>query len=57
MLNRSDGKVEAVFEGEKSDVDELVDFCRKGPQGAIVKKVEVLWEGFKEEFKYFEICY
>jgi hypothetical protein len=32
---------EAVFEGEPRDVDALVDFCRRGPRGADVERVEV----------------
>jgi acylphosphatase len=42
--NRADGTVEAVFEGEPEAVDELVDFCRKGPGHARVTRVEVVAE-------------
>ena len=41
VRNRPDGAVEAVFEGEPADVDALVDFCRRGPRGADVERVEV----------------
>ncbi len=41
VRNRSDGAVEAVFEGEPQDVEALVDFCRRGPRGADVERVEV----------------
>ena len=41
VRNRSDGAVEAVFEGERQDVEALVDFCRHGPRGAEVERVEV----------------
>ena len=41
VRNRSDGAVEAVFEGEPQDVETLVDFCRRGPRGADVERVEV----------------
>ena len=40
VRNRSDGAVEAVFEGEPQDVEALVDFCRRGPRGADVERVE-----------------
>jgi acylphosphatase len=33
--------VEAVFEGEPSAVDELVEFCRHGPSRAEVASVDV----------------
>jgi acylphosphatase len=41
VRNRPDGAVEAVFEGEATDVEALVDFCRRGPPGAGVDRVEV----------------
>jgi acylphosphatase len=44
VRNRPDGTVEAVFEGEPEDVDALVDFCREGPRGAEVERVEVARE-------------
>jgi acylphosphatase len=41
VRNRPDGSVEAVFEGDPEDVEALVDFCRRGPRGAEVERVEV----------------
>jgi acylphosphatase len=41
VSNRSDGAVEAVFEGEPDAVDALVRFTREGPRGADVSDVEV----------------
>ena len=41
VRNRPDGAVEAVFEGEREDVEALVDFCRQGPRGADVERVDV----------------
>jgi len=40
VRNRADGAVEAVFEGEPEDVQALVEFCRHGPRGAVVERVE-----------------
>ncbi|HEX6702149.1 MAG TPA: acylphosphatase [Gaiellaceae bacterium] len=40
IANRWDGAVEAVFEGEADAVERLVDFCRLGPRGARVDRVE-----------------
>jgi acylphosphatase len=40
VANRPDGAVEAVFEGEPDAVESLVDFCRRGPRGADVERVE-----------------
>ena len=41
VRNRPDGAVEAVFEGEREDVEALVDFCRRGPRGAEIERVDV----------------
>ena len=41
VRNRSDGAVEAAVEGPSADVDTLVAWCRSGPGGADVSRVEV----------------
>jgi acylphosphatase len=44
VRNRSDGRVEAVFEGARPQVESMIDWCRKGPPLARVTSVEVSWE-------------
>ena len=39
--NRSDGSVEALFEGDQDDVEAMIAFCRQGPRGAEVDGIEV----------------
>jgi acylphosphatase len=41
VRNRSDGAVEAVFEGDRAAVDRMVTWCHQGPTGARVDRVEV----------------
>jgi acylphosphatase len=41
ITNRPDGAVEAVFEGEPEAVEQLVEFCRRGPSRAQVASVDV----------------
>ncbi len=41
VANRSDGAVEAVFEGEPKAVEALVELCRQGPAGAEVTGLDV----------------
>ncbi len=55
IRNLSDGRVEAVFEGEGSEVKKLVDYCRKGPKGAAVTDISVEWKPSKDEFTTFAI--
>jgi acylphosphatase len=44
IANRSDGTVEAVFEGPSEAVEELVAFCRDGPTAATVERADVTEE-------------
>ena len=44
VRNRSDGRVEAVFEGAPEAVDQAVSWCGAGPRWATVSGVEVLDE-------------
>lgn len=43
VRNTSDGEVEAVFEGDKSAVEEMIAWCRHGPPAARVSNVHVVW--------------
>lgn len=44
VRNLMDGRVEAVFEGPKERVDEIVAWCHEGPPAAHVEVVDVTWE-------------
>jgi acylphosphatase len=44
VRNTPDGTVEAVFEGEEEAVESMVRWCREGPRGAVVERVEVIDE-------------
>jgi acylphosphatase len=41
VRNTWDGTVEAAFEGAPEAVARLVDYCREGPSGARVERVDV----------------
>lgn len=41
VRNRSDGTVEAALEGEATAVEAMLDFCRRGPERAVVQRIEV----------------
>lgn len=57
VRNLPDGRVEAVFEGEKSDIEQMIDWCRAGPPAASVLKVEVTWDNPRGEFNGFRVVY
>jgi acylphosphatase len=44
VANRSDGSVEAVFEGDEDAVRSMIEFAREGPRRAEVRDVEVVEE-------------
>jgi acylphosphatase len=55
VQNTSDRRVEAIFEGDKADVEQLIDFCRSGPPDARVTEIALQWETYTGEFKAFKI--
>lgn len=55
VRNLADGRLEAVFEGEKDKVEELVNWAKKGPMFAKVNGLESIPEEYQGEFNNFEI--
>lgn len=50
VRNLPTGQVEAVIEGERETVDDLIRWCHQGPPEARVKKVETEWEPYRGDF-------
>ncbi|MBW3584967.1 MAG: acylphosphatase [Cyanobacteria bacterium 0813] len=44
VRNLPDGRVEAVFEGEKKAVEGMISWCRRGPSGATVSELVLEYE-------------
>ncbi|MDO9529203.1 MAG: acylphosphatase [Syntrophales bacterium] len=57
VRNVPDGRVDTVFEGEKGNVDTMIEWCRKGPPFATVTDIEIIEEIYTEEFEDFRIRY
>lgn len=55
VRNLPDGRVEAVFEGEKQDVASMLRWCAHGPPGAEVKDMDANWEEYSSDFDLFSI--
>ena len=49
VRNLPDNRVEAVFEGEAEDVEQMLAWCRRGPTYATVTSVEVSEEEPRNE--------
>jgi len=57
VRNTSDGKVEAVFVGDKQKVDEIIKWCHQGPSMAEVENVEIEEKESTDEYSDFTIKY
>ncbi len=57
VRNLPDGRVEAVFEGERMIVERMVAWCRVGPPNAYVADVDVRFEPTTGEFISFGVRY
>ncbi len=57
VMNRSDGSVEAVLEGEEEAVKKVIEWARHGPPLAVVEKLDIEWEEYRGEFRDFRIRY
>lgn len=55
VRNLPDNRVEALFEGSKEKIEEMISLCGKGPFLSEVENVEVVWEYSKEKLEGFEI--
>lgn len=56
VRNCDDGSVEAVAEGSRAAIEALLAWCRQGPPGARVERVDVTWSEFTGEFSAFAIA-
>lgn len=55
VKNNDEGQVEIEVQGGEKNVQEFIDWCKKGPDGAEVQDVEITkLEGF-EDFRNFSI--
>ena len=55
VQNLPDDRVEAILEGNDSNVDAVVEWARFGPAGAVVKELTVTEEKHVAEFTNFTI--
>lgn len=57
VRNMTDGRVEAVFEGENANVDKMLAWCHIGPPAARVDEVLDSEEPCTGEFRDFSVKY
>jgi len=47
--------IEVQAEGERQQLDKLLEQLKIGPPGSLVKKVEIAWPSYSEQFTDFSI--
>ncbi len=57
VRNLPDKRVEAVLEGEESNVEAVIDWGHIGPTGGVVEDLQIKEEEYLGEFSNFEILY
>ncbi|MEW5900029.1 MAG: acylphosphatase [Acidobacteriota bacterium] len=57
VKNLWDGRVEAIAEGERDQLEKLIARLKEGPPSAEVESVDVRWEEFRDEFEDFRITW
>ena len=55
VKNLADGRVEAVFEGDKDKIEEIIMWAKRGSFLAKVENLEVIRENYDGEFQSFKI--
>jgi acylphosphatase len=55
VRNHLDGSVECLAEGARDKVEALIQWCRHGPPGARVDRIQTHWEEYKGDVQGFSI--
>lgn len=57
VRNLHDGRVEALVQGDESEVEKMIRWCRQGPPGARVDSVESYPEQASDDLYGFDITF
>ena len=57
VRNLDDGRVEIVAEGEKQNIESLINWCKTGPANSRIDEFELSEENYIDEFENFEVRY
>ena len=57
VRNLSDGRVEALLEGEKGNIEKVIEWCRSGPPAAAPTNLEINWLNYSGSFSDFNMRY
>ena len=57
VRNLSDGRVEAMFEGKKENIEKVIAWCRLGPPAAAPDNLDIEWLKYSGSFDDFALRY
>ncbi len=57
VRNLPDGRVEALFEGDRPVVENMLAWCRKGPPYSYVDRVDEDWQPYQGDLHDFRVVY
>lgn len=57
VRNLADGRVEAVFEGDRPVVENMIAWCRKGPPYAYVDQIDIDWQPYRGDLADFRVVH
>ena len=57
VRNLPGGTVEVLAEGERKQLEELINYLKVGPPAAIVEKVEINWLEYSGNYSGFNVKY
>ncbi len=57
VRNLGNGSVEVIAEGKEQEINQIIEFCKKGPDRARVDNIEIDYQEPKNEFKEFSIIH
>jgi acylphosphatase len=55
VRNEADGSVTCIAEGPRRQLETLLTWCRVGPSGAEVDRVDATWDSATGEYEHFSI--
>lgn len=55
VRNLSDGRVEAMLEGERENIEKVIEWCRLGPPAAAPSNLEIKWLKYSGSFSDFRL--
>lgn len=57
VRNLPDGKVEALLQGTREQIEAVIAFMKKGPPGAVVSDIDITMRAPEKEYHTFRVSY